>query len=117
MCDSKEVNVNEFNSNFKSRKALRAVVSDESEPTSISNLKRVANLLGVILILIAFLDYFLSSSEFDRIKKNVDMVIYSSQMLSEMQAILSYIRDLKFMELGLYNAIATKVNNCADQEV
>lgn len=103
------MNINEFNSNFKSRKALRAVVSDESEPSSISNLKRVANLLGLILILIAFLDYFLSSSEFDRIKKNVDMVFYSSFMLSEMQAILAYIRDLKFMELGLYDGFTTKV--------
>lgn len=105
-----DVNINEFNSNFKSRKALKAVVNDESEPSSVSNLKRVANVLVLVLILLAFLDYFLSSNEFENVKQNVDLVVYSNRLLSEMQGMLAYLRDLKFMELGLYNSLATKVS-------
>jgi len=105
----KDANINEFNSNFKSRKALKAVVNDESEPSSVSNLKRVANVLVLILILLAFLDYFLSSNEFSNIKKNVDLVIYSNRLLAEMQGMLSYLRDLKLLEMGLYDSLSTKV--------
>lgn len=87
---------------------MKAVVNDESEPSSVSNLKRVANVLVLILILLAFLDYFLSSNEFSNIKKNVDLVIYSNRLLAEMQGMLSYLRDLKLMEMGLYNSFSTK---------
>ncbi|EAS07526.3 PAS domain S-box protein (macronuclear) [Tetrahymena thermophila SB210] len=103
-----DANINEFNSNFKSRKAVKAVVNDESEPSCISNLKRVTNVLVLILILIAFLDYFLSNSQFDDIKKNVNLIIYSNRMLAEMQGLLSYVRDLKFMEMGLYDDLPSK---------
>jgi hypothetical protein len=65
--DDDELNINEFNSSFKSRKALKSVVNDESEPASVINLKRVINVLILILILIAFLDFFLSNNEFDNI--------------------------------------------------
>lgn len=113
----KDANINEFNSNFKSRKALKAVVNDESEPSSVSNLKRVANVLVLILILLAFLDYFLSSNEFSNIKKNVDLVIYSNRLLAEMQGMLSYLRDLKLLEMGLYDSLSTKVEKKQNKRV
>ncbi|EGR33913.1 PAS domain S-box family protein [Ichthyophthirius multifiliis] len=99
--DGDDVNINEFNSSFKSRRALKSVVNDESEPSSVINLKRVVNVLILVLVLIAFLDFFLSNNEFNNIQANIDLVISSNKILNELQSLLSYIRDLKFIKMGI----------------
>ena len=56
--------LNDFSTVFKSRKALNAVVMDYSEPASIINLKRVANILMLVLLAISFADYFVTINEY-----------------------------------------------------
>ena len=47
-----------MNSTFKSRKNLMALIQDKTESSSVRNLKITANILVILLYLLAGLDYF-----------------------------------------------------------
>ena len=59
-----DVSLNDFNTTFKSRKALNSVINDQSTPPAIRNLKCVALFLFLVLLAIAYPDYFITVSEF-----------------------------------------------------
>jgi hypothetical protein len=48
---------------FKSKKALNNLINDQSVPSAIKSLKYLINILLIILLAIAFADYFLTLNE------------------------------------------------------
>jgi PAS domain S-box-containing protein len=98
-----EVSFKEFNTTFRSRKALNAVINDRTPPSSIRNLKITANLLIVSLFVIACVDYFITANEFADIQGNLGLIDLSNQRIAELMNVLSKVRDLNLMQQGLYN--------------
>lgn len=96
-----DVSQKEFNTTFKSRKALNQVISDRRPPPSIRNLKWVANTLVLILVALAAIDYFITVREFNEIKQNLDVITKSNDRIAELQNIVSKSRDLYLLTLGI----------------
>ncbi len=69
-----DISVRDFNNTFKSRKALNTLINDRSEPSALRNLKLTANIVLVILLIIAGFDYFIAAYEFDDIISNIKLI-------------------------------------------
>ena len=70
--DSQDEDDEEFDldNTFKSRKALNQLINNQSVPVVIRNLKYGANILLLMLIAIAFADYFVTYQQFNVITHN-----------------------------------------------
>lgn len=53
----------DLNNTFKSKKALNNLINDQKVPSAIKSLKYLMNILLIILLAIAFADYFLTLNE------------------------------------------------------
>ena len=101
--NEEDISFKEFNTTFKSRKALNAVINDRTPPSSIRNLKITANLLIVSLFIIACVDYFITANEFADIQSTLGLIDLSNKRISELQNVLSKARDLNLMQMSIYN--------------
>jgi len=91
----------DFNTTFKSRKALATMINDKTPPSSIINLRWTINILVLVLLVIAILDYVLAIGKFDDINKRVDLLQKSNERFAEMMTGLSKIRHLHLTSIGL----------------
>lgn len=66
--------MSDFSSVFKNKKALTEIVADNIEPVEIKRLKWSTNIIILLVIVITFLDYFLSVNEYSKIKENVKLI-------------------------------------------
>lgn len=96
-----DISQKEFNTTFKSRKALNQVINDRRPPKSIRNLKWVANILVLALIVLAAIDYFLTVKEFNDIRDNLNLITLSNQKIAELQTIVARCQDLYLLNLGI----------------
>ena len=101
--NEEDISFKEFNTTFKSRQALNAVINDRTPPSSIRNLKITANLLIISLFIIACVDYFITANEFRDIHSTFGLIDLSNKRISELQNVLSKARDLNLMQMSIYN--------------
>ena len=97
-----DISAKDFNSTFKSRKTLNQVINDRRPPSSVRNLKWTANILMLSLFIIAGVDYFVTVSEFDEVKGNLGLINLSNKRIAELQNIVSKVRDLQLLNMGLF---------------
>ena len=96
-----EISQKEFNTTFKSRKALNQVINDKRPPASIRNLKWVANTLILVLVALAAIDYGITVREFNDIRDNLSLITLSNKKIAELQNIVGRCRDLYLLNLGI----------------
>ena len=53
----------DFQQTFKSRKNLSAVLNDLEVPATIKNVKYVGNILTLVILVLAFTDYFITATQ------------------------------------------------------
>lgn len=68
--DSSDESAVDLNNTFKSKKALNNLINDQRVPSAIKSLKYLINILLIILLAIAFADYFLTLNECEVQKLN-----------------------------------------------
>ena len=95
----------DFNTTFKSRKALATMINDKTPPTSIINLRWTINILVLILLAVGILDYVLAIHKFDEINQHVDLLDKSNERFAEMMTGLARVRLLSLISLGLASDI------------
>jgi len=100
----------DFSTTFKSRKALTSIVNDKTPPPSIKHLRWTVNILGIILIVIALLDYVFAIQKFDSINDDIDLLDKSNRRVAEMMTSLSKIRDLYLVNIGLLSDTYTEAD-------
>ena len=91
----------DFNTTFKSRRALNQVISDRRQPNSIRNLKWVANILVLCMFLLAAIDYVVTSVEFNEVRDNFDVITLSDLKIAELQSIVAACQSLVLMNIGI----------------
>ena len=69
--DSSDESAVDLNNTFKSKKALNNLINDQRVPSAIKSLKYLINILLIILLAIAFADYFLTLNECEVIKHSI----------------------------------------------
>ncbi len=53
----------DFQQMFKSRKSLATVLNDLEVPATIKNVKYVGNILTIVILALAFTDYFITATQ------------------------------------------------------
>ena len=67
------------------------------------------NCLIVILVVVAFVDYFITNSEFNDITQNVSVIQQSTLRLAELENVLSNVLNLTMLNMGLWTTSATTI--------
>lgn len=98
--ESTKLNHN-FIDTFNNRKALNGVIAFKLVPQGIRILNSLVKIFLFLLSVICFVEYFVSISEFDRIKADMQLITYSSLRLANFQYILANIRDIQLHNDGL----------------
>jgi len=102
---NQEESYKDFNSTFKSRKGLNSVINDKTPPSLIKNLKWVATIFNILLLVIAIVDYAIASEEFTHIQQKITLLDNSNQQISAMIDVAAKTRDLAMVNLGLSGAL------------
>lgn len=103
MKEDLEFSMSDFNAIFRSRRNVDSVVNEQKIPRVIVNLRLVANVLMVILIVISFVDFFLSEQQYQVKKETIVMVDKCNMRNSEFQSVLSGVQNLRMVGLGVFN--------------
>lgn len=74
-----------------------------------TNLKRIANFIILVLLLLAVLGYFITSSEYDKIVQNTEMLFLQDKVNAELFLIHSHVRELKLISAGVYDLTADQI--------
>ena len=104
----------DFSNIFKSRLALKAVLGDRRPGPAIKNLKRTVNVLFVVLLILAILDFILASQEFSFIQQKFELIDKSNRRNAEMMNALNRIQDLNLLNIGVLSSITTEATLRSD---
>jgi hypothetical protein len=75
----------------------------------VTNLKRIANILILILLTLAILGYFITNRDYNQIKVNSKLLFVQDKVLSELLFIQSAVRELKFINYGIYDLTPAQI--------
>lgn len=89
------------------KKAIRDAINDNTEPASIKNLRYTAWLIFISLIVIACIQYFVTSDQFDSISKKINSIDNSWQRLTYVQQIGTHVRTLLQINNGSHELYTT----------
>ena len=97
-----------FNSTFKSRKQLAAIVKNNRWPKPVFKLCILGHFVLLALLGLAFINFFLVNSEFNAIEENIRLIGFSYRGTAELENIVSKVRDLTMLNTGINTYNTTK---------
>ena len=90
-----------FDSTFKTRKQLSDILGNNKTPKTILRLNILGHILLIFVLALTFSDFFVSNSQFNKIKDNVNLINLSYRRISEVQNIVAKTRDLLLIQVGI----------------
>lgn len=91
-----------FDSTFKTRKQLEDILGNSTTPKTIMRLNIIAHIIMIFVLALTFVDFFVSNTQFNQIKDNVNLIIISYNRVAEIQNIVAKSRDLYLTKMNVY---------------
>ncbi|CAD8069136.1 unnamed protein product [Paramecium sonneborni] len=108
---SKQSQLSEFDNNiFHSRKKLQNIIFTSNTPKSISKVQWIVNLIAILILILAIIDYSISNSQSDQVQDTILLVYDGNIRNSELGIILNSVLNLQLLNKNVFNLTAKQAS-------
>jgi len=112
--DEDEVNIDSL---IKNQKQLNTELNKKDDTSATKILKRISFSMMFIMMLLSILGYYFKINRISSMKECVNLIDYSSRKMAVVQYITLYIRNLIFLNEGLFPSISSDYESQLRQNI